>query len=83
MAKPNQPDETMLLLEVQWASCIAIPVSKAALLDAIQIWTRKYEDNQHVMKPAKGDDAVLKVHLLTADQVTAARMLAAMEGETK
>lgn len=86
MAKPdNQPEEALLLLEISWPACIAIPASKAEMLNDIQLWDRKYESDQnmHVVSPTKGDAAQPRVHLIPAEDVTAAKMLAAMKGETK
>lgn len=90
MAKPNEVVvvyEAMLLIEISWPAHILISVAKAAVLNDIQVWNRKYESerNEHVLSPATGDDARPKIHLISADQITAAKMVAAMqiEGETK
>jgi hypothetical protein len=88
MAKPNEvvADEAMMLIEVTYNAHIAIPASKAALLNDIQVWIRKYDSdsNAHVVSRAKGDDAHPRVHLIPADQIVAAKMLAAMAAkETK
>lgn len=89
MAKPNEVvvDEAMLLIEISWPAHILIPVAKAAVLNDIQVWNRKYESDRNVLvlSPATGDDARPRIHLIPADQITAAKMVAAMqiEGETK
>ena len=81
MAKPNEvADEAMVLIEVSWPTHVCIPVSKAELLNHIQVWNRKYDSDSstHVLSPAAGDDARPKLHLIPAEQITAAKMLAAM-----
>lgn len=85
MAKPNEVvvDEAMLLIEISWPAHILIPVAKAALLNDIQVWNRKYDSDrdEHVLSPTTGDDARPKIHLIPADQITAAKMVAAMQIE--
>ena len=90
MAKPNEvvPDEALLLIETTWPAYITIPASKAALLNDIRLWNRKYisERARHEVSPVVGDEELPKVILIPSEQVTAARMLAAMqakEEETK
>lgn len=82
MAKPNEVavDEAMLMLETDYNAHIVIPVSKAALLNDIQVWFRKYDSatNAHVISPATGDSAHPQVRLIPAEHVIAAKMLAAM-----